>query len=272
MFVTDKLVYLQLQKTGCTHIVRVMNELVGGRSVGRKHGRLEKDFALNGRTIIGSVRNPWSWYVSLWAFGCQREGAVYGVTTSRRFGTHFYARKEHANQWLGGVWKEFVKPTAHWKRLYADSDNPALFREWLKTVFDRNRAHDLGQGFGYSTLREYAGLLTYRYARLYLSDAMSLFSPDGLRTLDDLRAFDRQHNLARLMIRTESLEDDLIAVLRAVDHSISQAAEAKIRSAQRTNTSRHKSFVDYYDAETIALVAQKEALIIEKHGYAAPPG
>ena len=108
MFVTDKLVYLQLQKTGCTHIVRLITELVGGELVGRKHGRLEKGFALEGRKIVGSVRDPWSWYVSLWAFGCIQSGTVYASTTSRNFRKHLINRKKYPSHWLGGLWHELV--------------------------------------------------------------------------------------------------------------------------------------------------------------------
>jgi hypothetical protein len=270
MFVTEKLVYLQLQKTGCTHIVRMMTELVGGELIGRKHGRLEPKFALEGRKIVGSVRDPWGWYVSLWAFGCIQSGTVYASTTSRNFRKHLINRKKYPNHWLGGLWQELVKPTARWSRLYADSDDTSLFREWLTMTLDPRRAHDLGENYGYSTASQYAGLLTYRYARLYASETESLFPPAGLRTLEALQTFDKRHNVASLMIRNEALEDDLISVLKSAGHKINKSAEDKIRSAQKTNTSRHKPTSEYYDAATSELVAQKEAFIIGKYGYKPP--
>ena len=270
MFVTDKLVYLQLQKTGCTHIVRIMSELVEGKSVGRKHGRLDKGFALAGRTVVGSIRDPWSWYVSLWAFGCIRNGAIYDSTTKRSYGKHVFEGDGSPAHRLGRVWKELRKPVGRWQRLYANSDDPALFRKWLKLVFDPRRADDLGQDYGKSTLSQYAGLLTYRYARLYVSDVASLFPPAGLRSLEALRDYDRRHNLASLMIRNESLEADLIAVLKKVGHDVGEAAEARIRQAKKTNTSSHKPASEYYDAETLELVARQEAFIIGKYGYEPP--
>jgi hypothetical protein len=270
MFVTEKLIYLQLQKTGCTHIVRMMTELVGGELIGRKHARLEPNFDLAGRKIVGSVRDPWSWYVSLWAFGCIRSGTVYSSTTTRNFRKHLIQRKKYPRHWLGGLWAELVKPTACWSRLYADSNDPSLFREWLKLTLDPHRAHDLGENYGYSTLSPFAGLLTYRYARLYASETESIFPPAGLRTLDALRNFDHNHNLAELVIRNESLEDDLISVLKTCGHKLDKSAEEKIRKAQKTNTSKHKATGEYYDAETLELVAQKEALIVGKYGYKPP--
>jgi hypothetical protein len=270
MFVTDKLVYLQLQKTGCTHIVRVMKELVGGESMGRKHGRLKKDFVLDGRRIVGSIRDPWSWYVSLWAFGCIHSGAIYTSTTSRNFLKYLTGGEKDPDRSLRDAWRTLTKPAGRWRRLYADSDNPALFREWLRMTCDPRRAHDLGQGYAESTLSRFAGLLTYRYVRLHSSDIEPLFGPNGVGTLEALRDFDQRHNLVNLVIRNESLEADLIAVLKRVGHYIDGSAEARIRVAQKTNTSSHKPASEYYDAETRELVARREAFIIEKYGYGAP--
>jgi hypothetical protein len=270
MFVTDKLVYLPLQKTGGTHIVRMMSDLVGGESVGRKHGRLSKEFPLEGRSIVGSIRNPWSWYVSLWAFGCTNSGAIHANTTGHNLARHLSAPRIHSSAWWRELWRALVKPTAEWKRLYADSNDPSLFRSWLKRVFDPWHSRDLGENYANSTLHSFAGLLTYRYTLLFAADVESLFSPDGIRTLQALRDFDRRQNILHLIIRTESLEEDLITVLKSVGHQVDGQAVARVRTAPRTNTSRHRRTADYYDAETIDLVARREALIVEKYGYSPP--
>jgi hypothetical protein len=128
----------------------------------------------------------------------------------------------------------------------------------------------LGENYGYSTLSRYAGLLTYRYARLYASETESLFPPAGLRKLEVLQEFDKRHNVVNLMIRNEALEDDLISVLKAAGHNVDKSAEDKIRKAQKTNTSKHKPTGEYYNAETLELVAQKETFIVGKYGYKPP--
>ena len=76
-----------------------------------------------------------------------------------------------------------------------------------------------------------------------------------MRTLGALQEFDKRHNVANLMIRNELLEDDLISVLKTVGHKVDKSTEDKIRKAQKTNTSKHKPTGEYYDAETLELVA-----------------
>jgi len=75
MYRNDKVIFLQLQKTECTHITRVPLEYVGGGEI-KKHSQL----IINpeDRTIFGSIRNPWDWYMSLWSYGCMEKGAVRG--------------------------------------------------------------------------------------------------------------------------------------------------------------------------------------------------
>ena len=73
MFVNDRIAYLQLQKTASTHIAQLFREYVGGESLS-KHSRLRDEHG--DRHIVGSIRNPLDWYVSLWAHGCRNRGAL----------------------------------------------------------------------------------------------------------------------------------------------------------------------------------------------------
>src|SRR5690606_10461451 len=82
MFVSDRIVFLELQKTGCTHIRNLLQELVGGELVG-KHNRAGRELCSVDRFFLGSVRDPWEWYISLWAYGCDRKGVVFGTVTKR---------------------------------------------------------------------------------------------------------------------------------------------------------------------------------------------
>jgi hypothetical protein len=73
MIVNEKLIYLMMQKTGCSHIAKLILQTVGGERIGT-HNKLT-DYN-TGKYIIGSIRNPWDWYVSLWAYGCRGKGRV----------------------------------------------------------------------------------------------------------------------------------------------------------------------------------------------------
>ena len=51
MFVSDSIVFMELHKTGCTHIRNLLKELVGGEFQG-KHNQATPDLLTSGRTGI----------------------------------------------------------------------------------------------------------------------------------------------------------------------------------------------------------------------------
>ena len=79
---SDKLVYLELQKTASTFICSTLVDLFGA-CVFARHGPLADED--RSKFVIGSVRNPWDYYVSLWCFGCQKGGGTRKRSTQRNF-------------------------------------------------------------------------------------------------------------------------------------------------------------------------------------------
>ncbi|PSO70695.1 MAG: hypothetical protein BRC42_09380 [Cyanobacteria bacterium QS_1_48_34] len=73
MFVSEKVVFVELHKTGCIHIRNALKEVLGGEFVG-KHNQVSSDLFTKGKIFLGSIRHPWEWYISLWAFGCDNQG------------------------------------------------------------------------------------------------------------------------------------------------------------------------------------------------------
>ena len=273
MFVKNDLVYLETQKTGGTHIRRLMKRYIGGDVIG-KHNRPTEEQA--GKFIFGSIRNPWDWYVSLWAYGVAGKGAVRHRCTSGIDFSYYNQMLPRAmgKKWLTPVeylvslYFDAVKPKDEWLATYADSGSPELFRKWLRLMLDTRRRFDIGEGYGFSPLSQHAGLLTYRYFRLFtLGD--DVFKERRLGSYEGLASFDAEKSIASAMIKTESLEEDFIRVLDLAGYTLSEDQVRAIRQKNdgKTNVSNRKSAAYYYDAESEELVGRKERYIIEKYGY-----
>ena len=276
MFIAKGLVYLELQKTGGTHIRRLLGRFTDGQPDG-KHNRLPE----NGidRFVIGSVRNPWDWYVSLWAYGVSGQGAV-RRRSLEGVDFKYYNRllpKAMGKNWLTpreliiSIYHDAIKPISRWQYAYGDSSDPAQFRTWLRLLLDSKRRFDIGEGYGFSPLSMHTGLLSYRYFRLFtLGDRV--FKDRRLQTNQGIADFDREFNIVRGMIKTESLEEDFIRVMREAGYSFSDDQLAEIRNPQaiKTNVSERKPAEFYYDDETIELVAERDKYLIEKYQYQAP--
>ena len=138
MLITDKIIYIELHKTGSSHTREIFLEMYGGGcKIAGKHASYDsvpEDILGNfeEKLKIGNIRNPWDWYVSLWAFGCQQKGGIYNYLTSD------YKIKRLSKK---GV-KSFIKRTLKkeyprldhniWNKLYSDSNDYKNFNTWLK--------------------------------------------------------------------------------------------------------------------------------------------
>lgn len=244
MFVNDKLVYVELQKTASTHIADLFSKTVGGKKKG-KHNKPKRTLLESSRLFISSIRNPWDWYVSLWTFGCDGRGGVH----ERLIDT---------------------KNAELWKQCYADSSNPELFREWLGMVYEPRFIHNVGEGYGKSQVVGVAGFYTFRYLNLCCRNINTL-KGDQIKSIDDLLLFERNNCYISKWIRTESLERDFLDIVTSSGQHITRDCEQLIRSLKKTNTSsRDHPARFYYNKEAIRSVAEKEALIIRKFGYSFP--
>jgi len=281
MFVTDKLIYLQMQKTACTHIASLLSKYVGGQQL-EKHSFL-RDYETK-KFICGSIRNPWNWYVSLWAFGCNGTGSVHGRVIVRDFlkiseMLKFKLQSTYGpyisnNLQLGDLWSHFKneinKPVNLWRESYKDNQSPECFRKWLKLIFDPARTEDFDEGYSESSVSEFVGLMTYRYCNFFLKDFFQTNFFKGIKNVEVLRKFDKNNNILDFVIKVESLENDFIQMLEKFGYSIDEKTKNQIRSGGKTNVSKHRKTSHYYDEKTIKLVAEKEKFIIEKYNYKPP--
>jgi hypothetical protein len=253
MFVTDKLIYLQLQKTACSHIAAMLEKTVGGKKIGL-HIPLPRRLHSTDKYIVGSIRNPWDWYVSQWSYGCAGRGALRKRLTGRKLFRLFEKPVS-----------ELTKPVARWRETYKDNRDPEGFNKWLKMVFDPYRRKDLGEGYAKNPISKFAGLMTFRYIKIYTRGGSAT-------SLEALKKFDSESNVLKFTIRVESIEKDLLQALENAGYDLSEDQIQLIEQGadNRTNPSEHLPTEFYYDEETVDLVARNEKLIIEKYDYSPP--
>jgi hypothetical protein len=277
MFVSDQLIFTELHKTGGSHILRCLEAVIDGHRTG-KHNRVPEE--LHDRFVVGSIRNPWDWYVSLWSYGCARRGGVFARTT-QRYSQSYYWRQ--LNKEMGQIWlapsqylqqlvSDTGKPVRKWQETYSDSRDPDLFRLWLKMILTPERRYDVGEGFGFSPISHHSGLLTYRYLKLFTGLGNTLYTSEALASRSNLKDIFEAETFLNYIIRNEQLEPELILGLKKAGLDLTDDQTNKIYAGKtnKTNTSNRESAGYYYDQESIDLVADRESLIVAMHDYEPP--
>ena len=287
MLVSEDILYLELPKTACSHIRNLLRHFIGGKFDG-KHNRpspelLDQVFR-HEKMVVGSVRNPWDWYISIWAYGCDSKGVLFDRLTSRKLkgnGLISGAKSIPPIVFLTFLAQNIFKPVGNWKRLYADSKDPDLFREWLSLVLalDSNNKYSFGDGYPFSPVSSVAGLYTYYYVRLFSHDITRIRS-GTIKTMSELCEIDRSNNILNEVVRIENLEDDMVRILQKLGHADSPELRDEIRTyrpplfkdskTKSNSSSRVKDIEYYYNEQASRLVANSEKLIIEKYNYQPP--
>lgn len=266
MFVSDSLIYIHMQKTAGSHIVRLLSQIFAGTVVG-KHNAASSAILQSGARVISSMRNPWDWYLSLWTYGVQGKGAFSERLTKKKFGYPLKSTFHNAQDVVGNFYSEWVKDTDRWRETYACGDDANAFRSWLNMIHDPANGRVLGEGYSATVLPKEFGFMTHRYLSLCCSNTVKLKNPHLIKGFEDLKAFDLDSCYVDRFILQERLEADFCEVVSSV-RPLNQSEIDLVYSGQKTNaSSRALALADYYDDQTIDLVGQRERLLVEKFGY-----
>jgi len=266
MYISNEIVYLQMQKSGSSHVTAVLRKYTKGKAW-EKHAQLTDYQAFKDRLIVSSVRNPWDWYVSLWAYGCSGKGGLRKYLTSLPVSELRHAVRSGE---IGVSLRSAVRMASqagrrpNWKRLYADAADAGNFRAWLKLMLGAEGQFISKEGYSASPIKAAAGFMTYRF--LALTTEFGQWNAIGrkLTTQEDVAAFADRHSIATRIMRMETLNADLLDVLQSIGAKVTLDA---LEAISKTNTSTHRKYTDYYDDEAYQLVAKRDRFIVDRFGY-----
>lgn len=251
MFLGDRILFLEFPRTASRHVRGLLAALPSCHGELRgMHNRIYNlppavQEGLAAKLAFGGIRNPWDWYVSLWASGWIRQ-----------FTTGEPPLAGRAAPSAAEAWK-----TAH------SEPTPEGFRAFLRMLLDTHRI-DAGHGFHRCPLSRSVGFMTHRYVRLYT------FERPGQSRIEqhhELERYDRAHNMLDAFVRFEQLTSDLLAILERLGIDDAEREQVRGRDPSEFRSERKRDYRFYYDEPSYELVLRNDAYLIEKHGYRFDP-
>lgn len=248
----ESLIYLDVNRTGSGQVIdlfeRILDEPVLRR---RRHGPItwRRPWAPRGKVVFATVRNPWDWYVSLWAWGLDGKSAVHR-------------------------WLRHALPKEELRALYHPAE-PAVFRRWLAAIHDPAFAQRfLRERYPQSGLAPFMGFYTYRFQRTTTTYPGLFLRRWRIGGPDAIRDFHRRRKAYGAVLRLERLRDDLECFVGANRERCrfrpdAQSTIIAAADRQRVHASRRPfdGYSDYYDDEARDLVARRDRFFIEEFGY-----
>lgn len=272
MLVNDKLIFLQLQKTGSTFIESRIFELLPETQQLGKHYRIPHEFNIGARKVIGSIRNPWDWYLSYWSYSCLRKGGPYNRCVSKKSIFNVLKNNRSPNyhneinipmrKIIAHAYYELHRPIDRWHYVYEDADDPKRFRLWLNMVLSEERKYDLFQDYGISNVSSHAGIYTYLYLFLFSKNLSQLFNSNYSSEKLNLIELSVDH-----ILKVEQLDRDFDELLKTLYNNSSYIKSVKARKSPVNTSNRSHKRNFYYDEQTYDLIKNKEQLIINRYEY-----
>jgi len=229
MIATGRFVFIHLHKSGGSFVNECLQRFFpDARQLGYHLPLSQLPAELRPLPVLGFVRNPWSYYVSWYAFQSQRPQP----------NALFRCVSDDATLDFRGSVRNL---------LLLGEDAPRLER-LLALLPDRYGA----QGFGLNLP----------------NFALAPIGASGMGFYSFLFRYMYTGGTDEPWIgRCETLRVDFRRFLEGIDVPIGAELRGFIDNAEPRNTSRHGDWRGYYDRELADLVAQRDASVIERFGY-----
>jgi len=228
MIVTDKFVFVHLPRTGGTFVSDVIRKFFpSAHEIGHHmpRGLLPREYSH--LPVLGTVRNPWEFYVSLYHYILRKNAARHFVS---------WMSDNGALGFLGSV-RNLLDLGVNEERL-------DVLIEMLPDNADYSRTHipNVTKDIMRSVRGTGVGYYTFRFNEMF-------------GNADDV-----------FLCQTQSLEQDLIAFFEGIGAATDELRDYVLRSDTK-NSSEHLHYSTYYTADLAQLVSIRERQIIERFGY-----
>lgn len=251
----EKFIYLDMYKTGSTYVVSLLNRLMPTKPVRSfRHAPLTRGRPFNwkqGKYAFATVRNPWDWYVSMWAYSIQQPNVLFFRDVRSVLGP------EEA------------------KKLF-DPENPKeSFAIWLKSINDPVFLKKVMTGHPYSrsSVNRFLGFYSYRFIRVTTPHPALFLHRWYMWNTSRAIAHQKRWAIYDRVFKSETLTEDFSDFVLENQERCGFKPNArgilKRNAPTPKNTSNRtlRSYRDYYTPELRDLVAKRDRLLIELFGY-----
>lgn len=264
MFISNKVCFLELEKTGISSIKKYLKQHMSDGIITRPHDYVTEDILQKKILFIGSIRNPLDWYVSRWSYGCMMKNndSLFKNFVNKRLNLNRINNIEgQLSNKIKYLKNQFFKKSKYIENLYSDPYNKDNFRLWLKELLTKGKKSSLAEHYFFTSLKKNFGYMTYRYLIMFTKPQYRKEIYYKLNGLNDIEEFDKKYVFIDNFLKIENLKDDL----KKLVHKLDIDGKAVIEIVNPSKRIRELDY--YYDDETINIVKNYDEFLFKKFNY-----
>tara|TARA_A100001035_G_scaffold223624_1_gene184158 strand:+ start:279 stop:1073 length:795 start_codon:yes stop_codon:yes gene_type:complete len=264
MFISSKICFLELEKTGISSIKKFLKNHINEGVITRPHDYVTEEILNKKLFFLGSIRNPLDWYVSRWSYGCmmKTDDSLFRNLIKKRFNISRIQSIE--GQYLKKIYylkNQFLKNNRNLENLYSDPYNHKNFQLWLKEILLKKKNNALAEQYYFSSLNKNFGYMTFRYLIMFTKPQQRKKIYSDIKSYKEIEDFDKSYNFINKFMKVENLQNDLENLLKEL--GINKKNEIEIINPSK----RNKDSDFYYDKESIEIVKNQDKYIFNKFNY-----
>ena len=236
MIVTNHFVFIHVSRHAGTFLNKLILENIPGAVMLRYHGHLcDLPAEYHELPVIGFVRNPWDWYVSMYHDYHRKQQYIFQIISD-----------------MGTL--DFSETVRKYLLLGQESDESNRLKQSIIQYAPDSITIPTSEN------RQMPGLVK--------SDFSCYTQDRGYYSWLFVLMYDTDRGQQIHIGRFESLRDEMHRLLELTGVEMTPAIDNYLKHQQATNPSpRDSSYREYYNNQLRNLVAEKDRAIIEKYGY-----
>ncbi len=259
MIIGENFFFTEFGKTGTTFLREYFKQYESVKlSIHHDFIGKENISLLQKKYRVTTIRNPFSWYVSLWKWSChlKKKSPLYSDLTSRRIKIRRLKTKLKTINYL---YAQLFKNIYLWKNLFEDPNSKKNFNQWVAKFLSDKSKLEIGSDYSFTSSNK-LGYMTFQFLiRNCLRDDLNiLYNSKNLELKNIEKLFDNQ--FTNYTIKTESLIQDLKILLNKM--GFKSLNFDKLENYQPIDKS--SEYLKYYNEENKELVMNKEQIIFKK--------
>ena len=255
----------EMPKTGTTFLRNYFKQYKKDIRLSAHHDTIDENPDLNFLTKefrIGTIRNPYSWYLSFWKWSCQQKkrSPLYSDITSRRLKIK---RLKLSSNLISYILFQLTKNKKNLKKLFEDINSKKNFNLFVEILLNFKYKNVVSSDFSFVPHKD-LGYMTYYFLiqNISIKDYKILYNSNK-KFSSILKFLDKKLNL-NYFFKTENLISDLKIFLKKNKFLLKNIKKIEKNS---TKNKFDNNYFTFFTKKNLKLIEKKDAYLFKKFKY-----